>query len=415
MPAASPCRTRALSAVCAAVLSGLLTAAPAWAQGQPGGGQKAPPPAVTTAPVESRDVAPASDFIGRIEAIRSFDARPRIEGTVEQVAFQEGQDVHEGDLLYVIEPAPYQAALDSAKAQLASAEAKLREAERAYNRAEELRQRGNVSQAQLDQALADRDAAQAAVMMNEAQVRTAEINLGYTRIASPVDGRIGATAVTQGNLVNPSTGVLATVVQLDPIRVVFSVADRDLLAFQRKFDVRQPSQAAEKFVPTLVLPDGSDYAEEGQIEFANNRVDLQTGTVSIRATFANPQRLLLPGQYATVRVRRDQPEQRPVVPVASVQQDQQGHYVLVLDDQNRVQRRPVETGAQVDQSLVVEKGLTAGETVVVGGVQKVRPGMVVQPTPAGQLAEGNPAGGGAGSSGGAGAAAPGGASGTAKE
>lgn len=412
MPAASPRRTRAVSAVCAAVLSGLLAAAPAWAQGQPGG-QKAPPPAVTTAPVQSRDVAPASDFIGRIEAIRSFEARPRIEGTVEQVAFQEGQDVHEGDLLYVIEPAPYQAALDSAKAQLASAEAKLREAERAYNRAEELRQRGNVSQAQLDQALADRDAAQAAVMMNQAQVRTAEINLGYTRITSPVDGRIGATAVTQGNLVNPSTGVLATVVQLDPIRAVFSVADRDLLAFQRKFDVRQPSQATEKFVPTLVLPDGSDYAEEGQIEFANNRVDPQTGTVSIRATFANPQRLLLPGQYVTVRVRRDQPEQRPVVPVASVQQDQQGHYVLVLDDQNRVQRRPVETGAQVDQSLVVEKGLTAGETVVVGGVQKVRPGMVVQPTPADEVAEGTAAGAGAGSSGGA--AAAGGASGTAKE
>ncbi|QCG96202.1 efflux RND transporter periplasmic adaptor subunit [Azospirillum sp. TSA2s] len=408
MPAASPRRTRALSAVRAAVLSGLLAAAPAQAQDQ-----KAPPPAVTTVPVQSRDVAPASEFIGRIEAIRSFEARPRIEGTVEQVAFQEGQDVHEGDLLYVIEPAPYQAALDSAKAQLASAEAKLREAERAYNRAEELRQRGNVSQAQLDQALADRDAAQAAVMMNQAQVRTAEINLGYTRITSPVDGRIGATAVTQGNLVNPSTGVLATVVQLDPIRAVFSVADRDLLAFQRKFDVRQPSQAAEKFVPTLVLPDGSDYAEEGRIEFANNRVDPQTGTVSIRATFANPQRLLLPGQYVTVRVRRDQPEQRPVVPVASVQQDQQGHYVLVLDDQNRVQRRPVETGAQVDQSLVVEKGLTAGETVVVGGVQKVRPGMVVQPTPADEVAEGTAAGAGAGSSGAA--SASGGASGTAKE
>lgn len=417
MPAASPRRTRAYSAVCAAVLSGLLAATPAHAQGQPGGGQKAPPPAVTTAPVRSRDVAPASEFIGRIEAIRSFEARPRIEGTVEQVAFQEGQDVHEGDLLYVIEPAPYQAALDSAKAQLASAEAKLREAERAYNRAEELRQRGNVSQAQLDQALADRDAAQAAVMMNQAQVRTAEINLGYTRITSPVDGRIGATAVTQGNLVNPSTGVLATVVQLDPIRAVFSVADRDLLAFQRKFDVRQPSQATEKFVPTLVLPDGSDYAEEGQIEFANNRVDPQTGTVSIRATFANPQRLLLPGQYVTVRVRRDQPEQRPVVPVASVQQDQQGHYVLVLDDQNRVQRRPVETGAQVDQSLVVEKGLTAGETVVVGGVQKVRPGMVVQPTPADEVAEGTMSGSGAGAGAGSsgGAAAAGGASGTAKE
>lgn len=425
MPAAPSRRTRLLPVLCAAVLAGLSASGTAMGQGQPGaGGRNAPPPAVTTAPVQNRDVAPATEFIGRIEAIRSFDARPRIEGTVEQVAFQEGQDVHEGDLLYVIEPAPYQAALDSAKAQLASAEAKLREAERAYARADELRQRGNVSQAQLDQALADRDAAQAAVMMNQAQVRTAEINLGYTRISSPVDGRIGATAVTQGNLVNPSTGVLATVVQLDPIRVVFSVADRDMLAFQRRFDVRQPAQAAaEKFVPTLVLPDGSDYAEQGQIEFANNRVDTQTGTVSIRATFANPQRLLLPGQYVTVQIRRDQPEQRPVVPVASVQQDQQGSYVLVLDDQNRVQRRPVETGAQVDQSLVVEKGLTAGETVVVGGVQKVRPGMVVQPTPAEQMADRTQAGAApsstpsaAGTAGSGGAApASGAGSGTAKE
>lgn len=424
MPAAPSRRTRLLPVLCAAVLAGLSASGTAMGQGQPGaGGGNAPPPAVTTVPVQNRDVAPATEFIGRIEAIRSFDARPRIEGTVEQVAFQEGQDVHEGDLLYVIEPAPYQAALDSAKAQLASAEAKLREAERAYARADELRQRGNVSQAQLDQALADRDAAQADVMMNQAQVRTAEINLGYTRISSPVDGRIGATAVTQGNLVNPSTGVLATVVQLDPIRVVFSVADRDMLAFQRRFEVRQPAQAAEKYVPTLVLPDGSDYAEQGQIEFANNRVDPQTGTVSIRATFANPQRLLLPGQYVTVQIRRDQPEQRPVVPVASVQQDQQGSYVLVLDDQNRVQRRPVETGAQVDQSLVVEKGLTAGETVVVGGVQKVRPGMVVQPTPAEQMADRTQAGAAPSSTpssagtAGSGAAAPasGAGSGTAKE
>lgn len=419
MPAAHPCRARVLPALCAAVLAGLFAAGPARGQGQPGAGQTAPPPAVTTVPVQNRDVAPATEFIGRIEAIRSFDARPRIEGTVEQVAFQEGQEVHEGDLLYVIEPAPYQAALDSAEALLASAEARLREAERAYNRAEELRQRGNVSQAQLDQALADRDAAQADVMMNRAQVRTAEINLGYTRIASPVDGRIGATAVTQGNLVNPATGVLATVVQLDPIRVVFSVADRDMLAFQRRFDVSRPAQAAEKYVPTLILPDGSEYAEQGQIEFANNRVDPQTGTVSIRATFANPQRLLLPGQYVTVQLRRDQTEQRPVVPVASIQQDQQGSYVLVLDDQNRVQRRPVETGAQVDQSLVVEKGLTAGETVVVGGAQKVRPGMVVQPTPAEQMADRTQAGASpspAGAAGSSGAAPANGAgSGAAKE
>lgn len=376
-----PTMLRRFSAVASAAV--LLAAATASAQPQPAG----PPPAVTTAPVESRDVAPASEFIGRVAAIESFDARARVEGAVEQVAFREGQDIRKGDPLYAIEQGPYQAALDSAKAQLASAEAKMREADRAYARAEELRQRGNVSQAQLDQALADRDAAQADALMAQAQIRTAELNLGYTRIASPIDGRVGATAVTQGNLVNPASGVLATVVQLDPIRVIFSVSDRDLLDAQRQFKVRSPAQAVDKFVPSLRFSDGTDYPETGRIEFVDNRVDPQTGTISVRAVFPNPQHLLLPGQFATVRIRRDQPEQRPVIPVASVQQDQQGRYVLVLDKDNRVQQRRVELGTQIEQDFAVEKGLTAGETVVVDGAQKVRPGMVVQPVPANQTAE----------------------------
>ncbi|WP_431855958.1 efflux RND transporter periplasmic adaptor subunit [Azospirillum sp.] len=355
----------------------------AHAQPPPGG----PPPAVTTAPVVSRDVAPASEFIGRVTAIQSFEARARVEGAVEQVAFQEGQDVRKGDPLFLIEQGPYQAALDSAQAQLASAEAKLREAERSLSRSEELRGRGNVSQAQYDQALADRDAARAQVMIAQAQVRTAELNLGYTRIASPIDGRIGATAVTQGNLAGPSTGVLATVVQLDPIRVVFSVSDRDLIETQRRLGIQSPAEAVDKFVPTLRFPDGSDYPQAGRVEFVDNRIDPQTGTIGIRANFPNPQRLLLPGQFITVIIRPDQTEPRPVVPVDSVQQDQQGRYVLVLDGENRVQQRRIETGAQVEQLLVVDKGLTVGETIVVDGAQKVWPGMVVQPVPDTQTAE----------------------------
>ncbi|WP_448191646.1 efflux RND transporter periplasmic adaptor subunit [Azospirillum sp. sgz301742] len=361
----------------------LLGAAAAIAQQPPGG----PPPTVTTAPVENRDVAPASTFIGRVTAIQSFDARARVEGALEQVAFHEGQDVRPGDLLYAIEQGPYQAALDSAKAQLASAEAKVREAERAYARAEELRQRGNVSQATLDQALADRDAAQAQGMIAQAQIRTAELNLGYTRISSPIAGRVGATAVTQGNLVNPATGVLATVVQLDPIRVVFSVSERDLLATQRQLGIQSPAEAVDRFIPTLRFSDGSEYPETGRLEFVDNRIDPQTGTIGIRALFPNPQRLLLPGQYVSILIRRDQAEQRPVVPVAAVQQDQQGRYVLVLDENNRIQQRRIEAGQQIEQVLVVEKGLSPGETVVVDGAQKARPGMVVQPVPAVQTAE----------------------------
>ncbi|HYH37865.1 MAG TPA: efflux RND transporter periplasmic adaptor subunit [Azospirillum sp.] len=360
-----------------------LFATAAHAQQPPG----VPPPAVTTAPVVSRDVAPASEFIGRVAAIQSFEARARVEGAVEQVAFQEGQDVRTGDLLYVIEQGPYQAALDSARAQLASAEARQRETERALTRAEELRERGNVSQAQLDQALAERDAARAQVLVAQAQVRTAELNLGYTRISSPIDGRVGATAVTRGNLAGPATGVLATVVQLDPIRVVFSVSDRDLIETQRRLGIQSPAEAVDKFVPTLRFADGSDYAQTGRVEFVDNRVDPQTGTIGIRANFPNPQRLLLPGQFLTVIVRPDRTEPRPVVPLAAIQQDQQGRYVLVLDRENRVQQRRIETGAQVEQLLVVEKGLTVGETIVVDGAQKARPGMVVQPVPDTQTAE----------------------------
>lgn len=344
----------------------------------------APPPTVTTEVVREREVTPTSEFIGRVQAIQDFDARARVEGFIERVAFQEGQTIAKDTLLYVIEQAPYQAAVDSARADLTRAQASQREAERAYQRAQELRTRGNISQADVDQAQAARETAEADIMQAQAKLRQAELNLGYTRISSPIDGRIGATAVTAGDLVNPSSGPLATVVQLDPIRVVFSVSDRDLLQTQRAFPDLAPAQAVDKFVPALRLADGSEYAEKGKVTFVSNRIDPQTGTIPVYADFANPKGLLLPGQYVTVLIRPAETERQPVVPVAAIQQDQQGSYVLVLDQQNRVQRRPIDPGPQLDQQIAVRKGLEAGETIVVGGVQKVRPGMTVQPEPATQ-------------------------------
>ncbi|MCW2244251.1 efflux RND transporter periplasmic adaptor subunit [Azospirillum canadense] len=334
--------------------------------------------------VREREVTPTSEFIGRVQAIQDFDARARVEGFIEQVAFQEGQNVTKDTLLYVIEQAPYQAAVDSAKADLARAQASQREAQRAFQRAEELRTRGNISQADVDQARAAQETAEADIMQAQAKLRQAELNLGYTRVTSPIDGRIGATAVTAGDLVNPSSGSLATVVQLDPIWVVFSVSDRDLLKTQRAFPDLSPAQAVDKFVPALRLADGSEYEQKGKVSFASNRIDPQTSTIPVYADFANPKALLLPGQYVTVLIRPAETERQPVVPVAAIQQDQQGSYVLVLDQQNRVQRRPIEPGPQLDQQIAVPKGLQAGETIVVGGVQKVRPGMTVQPEPATQ-------------------------------
>lgn len=347
----------------------------------------APPPTVMTEVVRERDVTPTSEFIGRVQAIQDFEARARVEGFVEQVAFQEGQNVTKDTLLYVIEQAPYQAAVDSAKADLARAQATLREAQRAFQRAQELRTRGNISQADLDQAQAAQETADADIMQTQAKLRQAELNLGYTRISSPIDGRIGATAMTVGDLVNPSSGPLATVVQLDPIRVVFSVSDRDILEVQRAAPDLASADAVNRFVPALRLADGSEYEQKGKVSFASNRIDPQTGTIPVYADFANPKGFLLPGQYVTVLIRPAQTERQPVVPVSAIQQDQQGSYVLVLDQQNRAQRRPIEPGPQLDQVIAVPKGVQAGETVIVGGAQKVRPGMAVQPERVPQTAE----------------------------
>jgi membrane fusion protein (multidrug efflux system) len=362
----------------------LLLASIAVAQTAPQG----PPPAVTTAVVQSREIAPAAEYIGRVDAILSFDARARVEGFLQQVAFREGQHARAGDLLFVIEPGPYQAALTSARAQLARATAQKDVAQRNFERIRELHARGTTPQAALDEATAARDAAAADVLAAQAAVQTAELNLGYTRIHSAIDGRVGATAVTQGNLVGPNSGVLANVVQLDPIRVVFSVSDRDLLYAQRRWGVQLAEELVRRFVPTLHLPDESDYPEPGRIEFIDNRFDPTTGTVAVRAIFPNPQELLLPGQLVTVRVRAETAERRPVVPMSAVQQDREGRYVLVLDADNRVQQRRIETGAQIEQRWVVEKGLREGETIVVEGQQKVRPGMLVQPTPQAESASG---------------------------
>lgn len=341
-----------------------------------------PPPAVTVATVETKDVARHAEFIGRVEAMQSVDIRARVQGFLQNVAFEEGQDVKAGDLLYVIEPDLYQAALVTARAQLERAQATLRQAERNLARNQELRTRGAVSQAALDEAVAQRDTAQADVMAAQASVKTAEINLGYTKITSPIDGRIGKTNVTKGNLVGPDTGALARVVQLDPIRVVFSVSDRDLLELKQRSGAASQEELNARFVPTLRLSDGTTYPQSGKVAFVANVVDPATGTIAVHAAFPNPRRLLLPGALVTVIVRPEQTRRRPVVTLAAVQQDRQGKYVLLVDENDRVQQRRIEVDGQVDHDWIVSKGLQGGETVIVEGVQKVRPGMLVKPVPA---------------------------------
>ena len=260
-----------------------------------------------------------------------------------------------------------------------SAKAALQNAQLAYQRAAQLAKQGFEAQSNLDQATATRDQDSAQVLAAQANLAQAALNLSYCTIVSPIDGRIGAVTLTKGNLVTPSTPALATVNQLDPIRVVFSVSDNVLVNVQQQTGANQ-NQIASQVVVNLKLPDGKEYNQTGKISFLNNEVDPQTGTVSVYADFANPQRLLLPGAFVTVSAKRATPQERPVVPVAAVQTEQKGSYVLVVGPDDKVKQQPVTLGRQIAQDYIIEKGLTGGENVIVEGVQKVRPGETVKVT-----------------------------------
>lgn len=339
-------------------------------------------PAVTVVAVEDEDVAQDTEFVGRIEAIQRVDVRARVQGFLDEVAFREGQDVKENDLLFTIESDLYDAALAQAKSQQVSAAATLRNAQLTLDRREALFKRQTGTQADRDQARADRDAAAAAVESAKAAVRTAELNQSYTRIRSPIAGRVGKANITEGNLVGPESGVLTTVIQLDPIRVVYSISERDLVTVRQKQQGVAPEQINAGFVPTLELPNGTIYPEKGQIDFVGNEIDPATGTIPVRATFANPGRLLVPGGTLVVRVRPAESRRMPMVPVKAVQENRDGMFVLVVGPDNRVEQRPIEATQQVGQNWAVEDGLKAGESVIVEGLQKVRPGAQVQAVPA---------------------------------
>lgn len=368
----------------------LAASAAAVAQGR----GDAPPPSVVVAPVQAQEVGRSDQFIGRIQAIQSVDLKARVEGFLEKVNFTEGAFVNADDVLYEIEKAPYQAAVAQAQAQVAAAQAaiagakaSLKNAQTNLDRQLDLVKRGTVSQAVADDAQAQRDLAAAKVQSAEAelqqaraQLQAAELDLSYTTITAPIDGRIGATNVTEGNLVNPQTGTLATVVQVDPIRVAFSIPESLYVTFAEADGQDIRDQAEGIFEPTLELPTGKPYGETGRIAFASNRIDPATGSLVVYADFPNGKGVLLPGSFVNVTVQESRRESMPVVPAPAVLQDRQGQYVFVVNDDDRAERRRITSTARVRDGFAVSSGLQVGETVVVSGVQKVRPGEKVRPT-----------------------------------
>jgi len=389
----------------------------------------APPPAVIVETVKDQEVTKSNQFVGRIQAIQQTDLKARVEGFLEEVDFKEGALVKAGEQLYQIETGPYEAALASANAALesgqaaqAGSQAKLKDADLTLERQQTLLKSNTVAQAAVDKAQSDRDQAYAELQSAEAQIananaeiQTAKLNLSYTKVTSPIDGRIGKTNYTKGNLVSPSSGTLATVVQMDPMRVVFSISDRDYVDVieNAPHPNKAPADSADstaasdtsttasgtatgdagdgtvadapnadvkaEYKPTLLLPNGKPYPEKGVISFIDNQVDPNTGTIAVYADFPNKDFILIPGQFVTVKIAIGEPQNLPVVPAGAVLQDKEGPYVLKLDKDNRAQIQRIKTAEKMQTGWAVASGLTQGDTIIVDGIQKVKPGMVVNP------------------------------------
>jgi membrane fusion protein (multidrug efflux system) len=337
-----------------------------------------PPPAVSVTPVVTREVTETIDYIGRLTAIEKVDIVARVQGFLEERNFKEGQYVKTGDLLFRIEQATYKAAVEQAQATLAKAKATEVNAKLQFERGKELVRNQNIPQSTLDQRAADEAAAQASVMEAQAALDQAEINLGYTEIRSPIDGRIGLAIVTKGNLVQTSSGKLATIVSQDPIYVTFQVSQRNLLDYFRR-RAEDPGKNTHVNV-RIKLPNGTIYPHPGMSDFLDVQVDPTTDTVTVRATVPNPEHVLIPGGVVGVTVERGAPKSTLTIPQAAVLLDQAGRYVLVVGSDKKVEQRRITTGADQGRDIVVSDGLKEGEQVIVEGIQKVRPGQVVTTT-----------------------------------
>jgi membrane fusion protein, multidrug efflux system len=338
--------------------------------------QSAPPsPAVTVVPVTSREVTDTAGYNGRIVPINRVDIVARVPGFIEERNFTEGQHVKIGDLLFRIEQATYKAIVDQQRANVAKAKATEVNAALQLQRGKDLIHDQFIPQSTVDQRAADEGTAQAAIMVAQAALDQAEINLAYTEIHSPIDGRIGLANFTVGNLVGPSTGSLATIVSQDPIYVIFQASERDILEYKRRTNGQGDQNS--HVVVHIKLPDGKAYPLSGISNFLDIQVGNTTDTVAVRAQFQNPEGLLVPGGFVSVIVERGAPKSTLVVPQSAVQVDQAGRYVLIVDDTHKVELRRVTVGVEQGTDIVVTDGLKNGELIIVEGIQKVRPGQAV--------------------------------------
>ncbi|MCA3573444.1 MAG: efflux RND transporter periplasmic adaptor subunit [Aestuariivirga sp.] len=337
---------------------------------------QAPPPAVSVVKVEQRDIRPSVSFSGRVTALQKVDLLARIEGFLQQQNFTEGATVKAGDLLFVIEKAPYEAKVASAEGAVTTARARYDRTEIELKRQTTLAAKEVAAQAKLDDAKAARDEAKGSLDKLIAELEQAKLQLSYTEIRAPIDGRIGKSLLTVGSFVSPQSGTLATIVAKDPIGVIFPVGQREFQA------VREQSPGASVSDVTVYIEFGKNkrYPLAGAVDFVDVQVNTGTDAVDVRATFPNPDGILVDGQLVTAIVEAGTPKPALIVPVGAIQMDQAGPFVLLVDSASKLEVRRVTLGSQSGNGVIVTEGLSQGERVVVEGVQKVRPGQTVEAT-----------------------------------
>lgn len=337
---------------------------------------------VTVAVVEAKNITTWEEFSGRLEAVDRVQVRSRVDGVIQSVNFREGALVKAGDLLFTIDPAPYQAAVAQAQGQVASAKAKLDLARSQFDRARKLTENKAISQSEMDQRQNAVTEAEAGMMTAEAALQTVKLNLGYTEVRAPVAGRVGKVEITVGNLVaaGSTSPALTTLVSVDPIYASFSASEEIVTrALSELPSTPGVSPAIEQIPVEIGTLADNETPIRGKLQLIDNQVDAASGTIGVRAIFDNPGGKLIAGQFVRVRMGQPKADEKILVSERAIGTDQDKKFVFVVDAENKVVYRPIQLGALAEGRRVVESGLTVGDKIVVNGLQRIRPGAIVAP------------------------------------